>query len=124
MLRAAKEKFEAGKIVWSDDQYHRWAKFEKCNDAFGNTKPWPFSLAPTGEKFITMCSGGEKQEGEKFPDAYLTQELAVEAWLKCVSNMGSLIEKPVVYWREEPILERITGGWIVYSRLIVSTEVC
>ena len=118
-LNEAKTKFEEGKIVWSADQYYQWARYKKT----GQLTPWPFSLAPSGEKFIVMCSGGEKQEAMPFSSMYRTQELAVGAWFDCVKDMGHRIEKPVVYWREEPMLEKVPGGWVVYSRLVVSTEI-
>lgn len=117
-LDEAKTEFEKGRTVCSADEFIKWANHNKTG--LGNK--WPMRLAPTGEPFTVMCSGGEKKEGELFPATYPTKELAVEAWLKSVSSMGDRIEKPIVYWRKEPSLEKVTGGWVVYSRLVVSNK--
>lgn len=117
-LTEAKDRFEKGKDIWSADQYRRWAQYLKT----GQGDPWPMFLAPTGELFRVMCSGGEKQEGAPFPSYYDSENAAVEAWSRCVSDLGYRMEKPVVYWRSEPELAKVPRGYVVYSRLCVSDK--
>lgn len=112
-LSEAKSRFEQGKSVWSALDFGQWA----------TGKHRPYSIAPTGEKFIVMSSSGEKPEGEEFSKYYETEEWAILAWLSAVSGMAWQLEKPTVYWRIEPEVEKIPDkGYVVYSRLVVSEK--
>lgn len=60
-----------------------------------------WSLTPTGEPFLTFCSGGVREEGEHPPCLCYTQEGAVELWRLALMDYAN--RKPgILYWREMP----------------------
>jgi len=99
--------------------------------------------APTGEHYVTICSGGVKAEGE-FPLAYcLDQQTAIRLWRDAIMAYAA-DKRGTLYWREEPMIEpddldfnslpegmspthpvlfqRPFRFFIVYSRLLISDK--
>lgn len=81
------------------------------------------SLAANGEPFVTVVSGGRKQQGGRFPAWYNDEDGAAAAWhasvLAYAEGRGTKL-----YWRHRPEFERhktkIHPLFTVYSRLLVS----
>lgn len=62
------------------------------------------STAPDSAEFVTIASGGVKDEGGTYPALCNSEETAVRLWLEAVHaefphTAGTL------YWREKPTLE-------------------
>jgi hypothetical protein len=80
-------------------------------------------LAPTGEPFLSLCSGGFKEEGKFCPCLCLDAETAIRSWRLALFEYAA--QKPgILYWRHEPELVEEEGDgshkfW-VYSRLLIS----
>jgi hypothetical protein len=110
-------------------------------EAAAKDHKWPFRLAPTGEEFVAMTSGGIKPEGEVMPLWCSTQSDAIAKWfVEMVSALVAGIEVGApprsLYWREMPqLVERPKPDprfpqvdddtwkpwqWVVYSRLLFS----
>ena len=60
----------------------------------------------TGHKYITLTSGGIKEEGDRVPAFYATPDLAEEAFIDVFE--GYTENKKELYWRRLPALESIS----------------
>lgn len=61
----------------------------------------PSYKCQTGEPYVSMCSGGIRPEGERWPALYPTAEAAVKAWVQSVQDYCK--GRPgAFYWREYP----------------------
>ncbi len=95
-------------------------------------------LAPTGEPFITIASGGEKPDGEIYPVLCATREVAVQTWYDAVlRHAEGKGKRPILYWRERPEIivyhitmadergtHRLTANrYTVRSRLVIGKKV-
>lgn len=91
----------------------------------------PVSLAPTMEPYVSLCAGGVKIEGEKYPALFTTEEAAIRSYALTLSDQvvrGS----GVLYWRSEPEVidtndvESKCGNngyrFTVYSQLLFSNK--
>jgi hypothetical protein len=99
-------------------------------------------VAPTGEPYVIITSGGQKEEGEAFPAVCRDEETAVRLWLEAVHAYAKPLlayhlrdGKPRLYWRTYPEMKRFhmtiaderqthreAGVWYtVYSRLLISS---
>jgi len=85
------------------------------------------SRAPTKEKYITLVSGGIKEEGEKIK-FYPTETEAVMFYIlefeKYAARIGSAFRKSfTLYWRMKPYIKLIRpSDYTVYSRLLISQK--
>jgi hypothetical protein len=69
------------------------------------------SIAPTGEAYAEICTGGEKRENDPILGMCESPEAAVADWLACVrdharrhgANVGATL-----YWRVMPELHEVT----------------
>lgn len=81
-------------------------------------------LAPTGEPFVTVDTGGIRAEGERL-HAAATPADAIGGW---ITNARKLIPTGdiascTLYWRDRPSLGQLSyGGWTVYARLLISNK--
>ncbi len=67
------------------------------------------SRAPTGEKYLTICSGGVREQGESSRAFFTSDEDAISAWLCAVWDEAERVgkgEKLALYWREKPAINR------------------
>lgn len=62
-----------------------------------------WSRAPTGERYITLVSGGQTREGTPTPALYAGEELAAEEWLRQAWTYAEARGGKTLYWRERPI---------------------
>jgi hypothetical protein len=100
------------------------------------------SRAPTGERYVTLTSGGLKPEGQHVPAWFADEADAIEWWLAEAKPYAEKHGKQL-YWRERP--ELVTASYVmldqvnairngrlresvavdlhfVFSRLLVSTK--
>jgi hypothetical protein len=83
------------------------------------------ALAPTGEPYIVICSGGEKKEGGCPPLLCRDKETAIRLWHEAILIYGFGRRWQNLYWREKPHIETVYGDWYyVYSRLLISDKSC
>jgi len=77
-------------------------------DAFGfpNNPNVPASVdaskAPTGEPYVSLVSGGIKEQGAHFPAFFKDESLAVEAWLSAAWRYADERGGKTLYWRSRP----------------------
>jgi hypothetical protein len=104
--------------------------------------PMDFSRAPTGERYVTLTSGGIKPEGWPNPAWFNSKDDAVDFWLMEAKHYARE-HGTQLYWREKPELEGQTfvamnqadslqsqrlreavavAVWFVWSRLLVSKK--
>jgi len=85
--------------------------------------------AVNGEPFVTLCSGGIKQEGALFPCICSSPHYAVELWALAAREYANR-RGDTLQWRERPTLSEILESddgfdkikykwYIVYSRLLI-----
>ena len=60
----------------------------------------------TGHKYITLTSGGIKEEGDRVPAFYATTDLAEDAFINVFEDYTE--NKKELYWRRLPALESIS----------------
>jgi len=92
------------------------------------------ATAPTGEKYVAICSGGEKEEGKTFPCYCTSPTIAIELCAYAANKYAASVSGNVLYWRERPMLETVIFRkpviipqlpaeemriWIVYSRMLI-----
>ncbi len=100
--------------------------------------------APTGERYIVISTGGEKEEGARCPALFLSAEAAIADWLLHVREharkQGAAKGSPL-YWRVKPEINEgrmmrqwwrdgpeSAPGWyeesffVIYSRLLISDK--
>ena len=89
-------------------------------------------IAPTGEPYIELCSGGVKNEGDdRAPCLCARKEIAVSSWRLALLDYEA--KKPgILYWRVMPEMDEVvisgrkdvpdTTYYFVYSRLLISTR--
>ena len=88
---------------------------------------WPVmgnsSVAPSGEKYLSVCSSGIKPEGYS-SKSFGSEDEAVEKYLAVakplVTEYGC--KDPVLFWRHLPELCEQDGMYRVYSRFVVSPK--
>lgn len=92
-------------------------------------------VAPTGEPFVTVVTGGVKSEGEPSPIIATSEALAVEYWLRAAMQYAAGKSGGTLYWRIRPEVvsaELVTVGikpedtaaqryYKIYSRLLISS---
>lgn len=85
-------------------------------------------LAPTGEPYTVVVSGGDCADGEHRPILCATPEIAVRFWLRAAHDHAEG-KTGTLYWRVRPVLESATVSqgadaprtvYSVYSRLLIS----
>lgn len=79
------------------------------------------AIAPTGEHYIVLTAYGEKAEGKLLTGLRHSRESAAEAYLAALKVYADG-KAGKVYWRHRPTVEHWSGGWNVYSRLLISAE--
>ena len=65
--------------------------------------PKDMSRAPTGERYITLTSGGVKAEGGPMPALFAREADAVGYWLSEAEYLSKKHGKQL-YWREKPVM--------------------
>lgn len=92
---------------------------------------------PTGERYVTVCSGGVKLEGDPVPALCATEELAIKLFKDALREyvQSRLSEKPngTLYWRKPPEVSTVhlkaenlsykEQGYVVYfvyCRVVIS----
>lgn len=78
------------------------------------------AFAPTGEQYITFCSGGIKEEGKPVPVTG-TRDLVIELFKKMAKDY--IASKPAgswLYWRAKPELRGTEDKYYVRARLLIS----
>lgn len=97
---------------------------------------WPFKVktgipgtwAQTGERYRTVCSGGEKLEGEPLPFWCANKDKAIDSWYQEAMKyaLPHVKNKSTLYWRQTPeVTEVIAEGipfYAVYSRFLISNQ--
>jgi hypothetical protein len=103
-------------------------------------------IAPTGEPYVVICSGGMKEEGQHTPALCSSAELAVKLWFEAAMEYArsiAVLGRYTLYWRIVPELNNysilpatsaewskeqrdamISTVWMVYSRLLISAQPC
>lgn len=77
------------------------------------------NIAPNGEEFVTLTSGGIKAHGDS-AKSFPTAMMAVAAWARQAHVYVSKRAPLDLYWRERPALEQAPDlGWYVWSRLVI-----
>ena len=61
--------------------------------------------APTGERYVSVTSGGLKDEGEAMPGWFATEALAIDAWLRSAWKYAEDRGGHDLYWRERPVYQ-------------------
>lgn len=94
-------------------------------------------LAPTGEEYVELISGGIKKEGERSLILADTPELAIRYWLNAVWDYAGLHgpdqERKTLYWRILPEMDELLvrhpetpkeefSYWRIYSRLLITDK--
>lgn len=113
-------------------------RFKCVTHEFSNNGPnW---IAPTGDPYIALCSGGVKEEGKTFPCLCQTSDDAIRLW-RLVFREYAEGKTGVVYWREFPQVDAVDfsfyydkltekekrtwadlPAWSVYARLVISDK--
>lgn len=64
------------------------------------------AICETGERYIAINSGGIKEEGERLPALYSSEEAASEAWCSAAMSYFSVKNHPpgTLYWRLRPTM--------------------
>ena len=88
--------------------------------AGAETRDW--SRAPTGDRYVTLMSGGIQREGEMIPAVFSSEDAAISAWLVSAREYAAG-KGNCLYWRIKPTLReddrpRI-ARFTVYSRMFV-----
>jgi len=94
--------------------------FDRVNARFANQGEGVTHSAPNGECYVTLTSGGIKDEGQPFPVWFKKSAAAVSAWWKSFECYAQTKNGDKVYWRWRPELIRTEQGFNVYSRLLVA----
>ena len=65
-------------------------------------------LAPTGEEYIVICSGGIKSDYDLTPALASTEALAVELWMRAVREYAAQFDRTTctLYWRIVPEMDK------------------
>lgn len=63
--------------------------------------PRDMSRAPTGERYVTLTSGGLKAEGAPIPSWFANEEDAIDFWLMEAKHYARERGEQL-YWREKP----------------------
>ena len=87
---------------------------------------WPAHLAPTGEPYVALCSGGIKGDGDQWPCGCASPDIALNVYR--ITLFDYVATRPgILYWRIQPEIEEwVTLGEIdhtwyaFYSRLAIS----
>lgn len=97
---------------------------------------WPAHLAPTGDPYVALCSGGVKGKGDQFPCLCASKDIAINVYR--ITLFDYVSSRPgILYWRVEPEIigphtfsDEATGHqmfeatghqmFYVYSRLAIS----
>lgn len=86
----------------------------------------PTRTVENGEAYVTLCSGGLKDEGAPLPGLFDTPEKATESYLYhfniFVWNAIDDAEGATLIWRERPNVDGEDGMYYVYSRLVICEE--
>lgn len=88
-------------------------------------------LAPTGEPYVAICSGGIKPEGKPLK-SFPAKEDAINSWIDSVFDYMRGKSDATLYWRERPqidwngkslyLINYIPNeGYAVYSRFLISS---
>ena len=97
---------------------------EGKKQSYGHTSSYLYGWHAHQYRFDTLCSQGVKDEG-KAPVDYTDAGEAVENYLQVLKfylSRDTARLNPVIYWRNVPSLEKVPGGYFVYSRLLVGPE--
>lgn len=87
----------------------------------------PSNLAPTGEEYLSLCSGGFKPEGVVVPCMCVNKDIAIGTWRAALFEYAR-VTPGILYWRTEPELceeDELdeTHRFYVYSRLLISNKI-
>ena len=90
-------------------------------------EPWPnigeTRCAPTGEPYVTLCSGGIKEEGAVVPMMCGCASEAYLEWIAAFAEYGRG-KSGRLFWRQKPFLDTDTQEkWcLVRARLLISNK--
>lgn len=82
-------------------------------------QPTSSSRSVTGEPYVTVVSGGIKEEGMDYPLVCSSEEAAIRHFKDAI-NAYAADKKGAIYWRQRPFPKNIKGYFTVYSRVLIS----
>lgn len=81
----------------------------------------PRARCPTGEPYVCLVVGGERIEGQSYPEFCKTEQAAIDGWR--LTFEGYAVKRGSrLYWRQRPEVNRDGDKVIVYSRLIITDK--